>query len=358
MSARPARPARPPRVVSIAYNGWSLFEAGIVNEVYGLARPELPGALYRYRVAQAEPGILTAAGGLEVRAHGGLDLLRRADLVVVPGWRDHRELPPPELLEAIYAAHRRGTRLLSICSGAFVLAATGLLDGRSATTHWRYAQVFRSRFPHVRLLADVLYVDEGDIVTSAGSAAGIDACIHIVRCDYGADIANLVARTMVTPPHRTGSQAQFVPAPLAPREMLAVSPVMDWARARLDQPLRVVDLAKKAAMSERSFLRHFTSQVGVGPKQWLRRERVMRAQVLLENSSRPLNILARDSGFSTIEAMRAAFKDVVGSPPSEHRKLFRAATQSHPGVNSSVRGGNRLAGAKHLDIARRPTNQR
>jgi putative intracellular protease/amidase len=197
---------------------------------------------------------LTAAGGLEVRAHGGLDLLRRADLVVVPGWRDHRELPPPELLEAIYAAHRRGTRLLSICSGAFVLAATGLLDGRSATTHWRYAQVFRSRFPHVRLLADVLYVDEGDIVTSAGSAAGIDACIHVVRCDYGADIANLVARTMVTPPHRTGGQAQFVPAPIAPRETFAVSPVMDWARARLDQPLRVVDLAKKAAMSERSFV--------------------------------------------------------------------------------------------------------
>jgi AraC family transcriptional regulator, transcriptional activator FtrA len=336
-----ARPVRPPRVVSIAYNGWSLFEAGIVNEVYGLARPELPGALYRYRVAQAEPGILTAAGGLEVRAHGGLDLLRRADLVVVPGWRDHRELPPPELLEAIYAAHRRGTRLLSICSGAFVLAATGLLDGRSATTHWRYAQVFRSRFPHVRLLADVLYVDEGDIVTSAGSAAGIDACIHVVRCDYGADIANLVARTMVTPPHRTGGQAQFVPAPIAPRETFAVSPVMDWARARLDQPLRVMDLAKKAAMSERSFLRHFTSQVGVGPKQWLRRERVMRAQELLENSSRPLSMVARHSGFSTIEAMRAAFKDVVGSPPSEHRKLFRTATRSHPRVNSSARGGTR-----------------
>jgi AraC family transcriptional regulator, transcriptional activator FtrA len=224
-------PTHSPRVVSLAYRGWSLFEAGIVNEVFGLARPEFPRALYQYQVAQAEPGQLRTAGGVAIRADGNLKLLRRADVIVIPGWRDHRDEPPSSVLDALRAAHRRGARLLSICTGAFVLAATGLLDGRRATTHWRYADAFRSRFPDVTLLADVLYVDEGDILTSAGSAAGIDACLHVVRSDYGTDIANLIARTMVTPPHRAAGQAQFVPAPVPSRDIHGVSPVMDWARS-------------------------------------------------------------------------------------------------------------------------------
>jgi AraC family transcriptional activator FtrA len=154
-------------------------------------------------------------------------------VIVIPGWRDHRDEPPSSVLDALRAAHRRGARLLSICTGAFVLAATGLLHGRRATTHWRYADAFRSRFPDVTLLANVLYVDEGDILTSAGSAAGIDACLHVVRSDYGTDIANLIARTMVTPPHRAAGQAQFVPAPVPSRDIHGVSSVMDWARLRL-----------------------------------------------------------------------------------------------------------------------------
>ena len=316
-------PTRAPRVVSLAYRGWSLFEAGIVNEVFGLTRPEFPRALYQYQVAQAESGELRAAGDVAIRADGNLKLLRRADVIVIPGWRDHRDEPPSSVLDALRAAHRRGARLLSICTGAFVLAAAGLLDGRRATTHWRYADAFRSRFPDVTLLADVLYVDEGDILTSAGSAAGIDACLHVVRSDYGTDIANLIARTMVTPPHRAAGQAQFVPAPVPSRDIHGVSPVMDWARSRLMHPLRIAELAKKAAMSERTFLRRFTEQVGIGPKRWLRRERVVLAQRLLETSIQPLSAVARATGFSTVEALRAAFKDTIGAPPSEHRRMFK-----------------------------------
>jgi AraC family transcriptional activator FtrA len=316
-------PLEPRQVVCLAYDGWSLFEAGIASEVFGLERPEIARPLYRFRVAQAEPGVLRARGGLRVQAHGGLRLLATADLVVVPGWRNHAETPPAALLTALSAAHRRGARLLSICTGAFVLAAAGVLDHRAATTHWRHAQAFRERFPQVHLRPDVLYVDEGDVITSAGSAAGIDACLHVVRQDHGADIANTIARTMVTPPHRGAGQAQFVPAPVARHAGSGVAPVMDWARQRIHRPLVVADLARRAAMSERSFLRHFTAQVGMGPKQWIRRERVALAQRLLEASSKRLETVAEAAGFGSVTAMRAAFRDTVGAPPTQHRRQFR-----------------------------------
>jgi AraC family transcriptional regulator, transcriptional activator FtrA len=311
-------------VVCVAYNHWSLFEAGIAHEVFGIERPEFEVQPYRFRVAQAEPGPMRVRGGLVVMAHGGLRLLASAAWVIVPGWRDHAETPPPPLLHALRRAHARGARLLSICTGAFVLAAAGLLDGRRATTHWRFAQAFRERFPAVRLEPDMLYVDEGDIVTSAGSAAGIDACLHVVRRDHGPELANIVARTMVTAPHRAGGQAQFVPAPVAREAAGAVTPAMEWARGRLAQPLRVADLAQRAAMSERTFLRRFTEQVGIGPKQWLRRERVATAQRLLETSKSPLEAIAEATGFGSVTALRAAFHETVGAPPSEHRRAFQA----------------------------------
>ncbi len=313
-----------PCVVCIVYDGLSLFEAGIASEVFGTAHPELGRALYRFRMAQAEPGVLHARGGLRVQAHGGLRLLRGADLVIVPGWRDHRETPPAALLAALRAAHGRGARLLSICTGAFVLAAAGLLDGRSATTHWRYAAAFSERFPDVNLRPEVLYVDDGDIITSAGSAAGIDACLHALRRDHGVAVANSVARAMVTPPHRGGGQAQFVPAPVARDDTGLMAPVMDWARARIHLPLRVCDLAARSALSERSFLRHFTAQVGVGPKEWLRRERVARAQQLLEQTGKRMEAVADAAGFGSVTAMRAAFRDLTGTPPAQHRRQFRA----------------------------------
>jgi AraC family transcriptional activator FtrA len=316
------RNASAPVVVCLAYDRLSLFEAGIACEVFGVERPELERPLYRFRVAQAEPGVLRSQGGLSIRSQGGLRLLAGADLVVVPGWRDHRETPPPDMLRALRAAYARGARVLSICTGAFVLAAAGLLDGRAATTHWRHAPAFRERFPAVDLRPDVLYVDEGDVITSAGSAAGIDACLHVVRQDHGAAVANLVARTMVTPPHRDGGQAQFIAAPVPAREAGAMAPVMDWARSRLHRPLRVADMAARAAMSERSFLRHFSNQVGIGPKAWLRRERVALAQQLLERSGKRLEAVAEAAGFGSVTAMRAAFRDIAGGPPTRHRRQF------------------------------------
>jgi AraC family transcriptional activator FtrA len=328
---------RTPSVVCLVYEGLSLFEAGVAAEVFAQPRPEVGRELYRFAMAQTERGELRSQAGLRVRADGGLELLRDADLVVVPGWRDHREPPAKAVVDALRQARAQGSRLLSICSGAFVLAATGLLDGRAATTHWRYAEAFRARFPLVELRPDVLYVDVGDVVTSAGSSAGIDACLHIVRQDHGFEVANLVARTMVTAAHRSGGQAQFIPAPVAMRPVGLVAPVLDWARERLQTPLKVSEMAAKAAMSERSFLRHFHEQVGVSPVQWLRRERVALAQQLLESGGSRLEAVAASVGFGSASTLRSAFKDLLGAPPSQHRKQF-APRKPSEGAAKHTRG--------------------
>lgn len=314
--------AKTPSVVCLVYEGLSLFEAGVAAEVFAQPRPEVGRELYRFAMAQTERGELRSQTGLRVRAGGGLELLMGADLVIVPGWRDHREPPAKAVVDALRQAHAQGSRLLSICSGAFVLASTGLLDGRAATTHWRHAEAFRALFPRVELRPDVLYVDEGDIITSAGSSAGIDACLHIVRRDHGFEVANLVARTMVTAAHRSGGQAQFIPAPVAKKAVGQVAPVLDWARERLHTPLTVSEMAARAAMSERSFLRHFHEQVGVSPAQWLRRERVALAQQILESGGSRLEAVAASVGFGSASALRSAFRDVLGAPPSQHRKQF------------------------------------
>jgi AraC family transcriptional activator FtrA len=321
--ARPAAPVAPPLVVSIAFNGLSLFEAGIAAEVFGAERPELPAPLYRYAVAQAEPGPLRTTGGVRMRADAGLDLLVQARWIVVPGWRDVHERPPQRLLDALVAAHARGSQLLSICSGAFVLAAAGLLDGRPATTHWRYVDNFRAQYPQVLLDPDVLYVDDGDIVTSAGSAAGIDACLHVVRKDYGTNIANLVARTMVSSPHRSGGQAQYIPAPVPNLRQAGLAQVLDWARSRLGQPLSVPELADQAAMSERTFLRRFNEEVGMTLKAWLIQQRVFAAQRMLEASVSSMDDIALACGFGSPEAFRLAFRKTSGVAPSVYRERFR-----------------------------------
>jgi AraC family transcriptional activator FtrA len=289
------------------------------------------------RVAQAEPGDLRSAGGLRVRAHGGLRLLHDADLVVMPGWRNHAESPPPALLRALRAAHARGTRIMSICTGAFVLAAAGLLDGRSATTHWRFAGRLGEMYPRVKLAPDVLYVDEGDILTSAGSAAGIDACLHVVRQDYGAAVANTVARTMVSTPHRSGGQAQYIARPLPRHDTRGLSAVMQWARANLHRPLTVPELAGRAAMSERTFLRHFLSEAGNTPKNWLQQERIRAAQGLLESTRSSLDAVSAQCGFASLETFRSAFRKVCGVAPSEYRRNFAPAGRTHTGSRQSER---------------------
>src|ERR1700733_11109516 len=221
------------RVATLLYDGLSIFEVGIVVEIFGLPRPELEVDWYTFETCSHQRGPLRTTGGVHVQARRGLRTLQQAGTIVISGWKRTSEPPPKSLLNALRSAHARGARLVSICSGAFVLAATGLLDGKRATTHWRYAEELASRFPKIRVDPGVLYVDEGSLLTSAGSAAGIDLCLHIVRCDYGAEIANRVARRLVMPPHRDGGQAQYVQNPVDSRAAGGLAPLMQWAQSRL-----------------------------------------------------------------------------------------------------------------------------
>lgn len=314
--------AGPGLVAVIAYDGLCTFEFGIAVEVFGLPRPEFDFTWYDFRVVSADGSRLRAVGGIFVEAAPDLSILKRARTIVVPGWRNRGERPPDHLLEAISRASEGGARCLSICSGAFVLAAAGLLNGRRATTHWRHVPDFKQMYPDIQVEEDVLYVDEGDVITSAGSAAGIDACVHLVRRDFGSKIANSVARRLILPPHRDGGQAQFIAAPVQERPGRKVSEVLDWARERLDQPLEVRHLANRAAMSERTLLRRFRESLGLAPGEWLQRERMYRARELLESRDGSLNDIAVECGYRSLEAFRAAFKRIVGTSPAAYRKRF------------------------------------
>jgi AraC family transcriptional activator FtrA len=267
-------------------------------------------------------------GGIQVLADGGMQLLERARTIIVPGWRDRQAPVPEALLGALRQAHARGARLLSICSGVFVLAATGLLDGHRATTHWRYTTELAERFPNIQVDPDVLYVDSGQLITSAGSAAGIDACLHLVARDFGTQVANSVARRLVMSPQRTGGQAQFIPAPVSPTPRSDLSRVMQWARERLHEPLEVRDLASEAAMSERTFLRRFTEASGQSPKTWLQHQRLARARELLESTRQNTEQIAEQCGYRSVESFRVAFRSVVGVPPSVYRERFGRGVQA------------------------------
>lgn len=316
-------PDHPPhsRVVALAYHGLCTFEFGCAYEIFGLPRPELDGPWYRFDVCAAEPGPLGAAGGLFVQAPYDPELVERADTVIVPGWRDPAELPPRPLLEMLERAGARGARLVSICSGAFVLAAAGLLNGRRATTHWRYAELLARRYPDIRVDPDVLYVDEGDVLTSAGSAAGLDLCLHIVRRDHGGAVANNVARRLVLAPHREGGQRQFVDTPTAPNagRLAALS---DRLPGRLDRDLTVADLARQAGTSLRAFQRHFRGTFGTTPGEWLIRRRVARARELLETTGLTIGQVADAAGFGSVETLRLHFRRIVGTPPGRYRRNF------------------------------------
>lgn len=309
-------------VAVVTYDGLCTFEFGIAVEVFGLPRPEFDFPWYDFAVVAAEKRRTRAVGGVTVTADGGLEMLAAAETIIVPGWRDRHERPPQRLLDAIAGASARGTRCLSICSGVFVLAAAGLLSGRRATTHWRYTADLHDAFPDIEIAPDVLYVDNGDVITSAGSAAGIDACLHLVRRDFGSAVANKVARRLVMPPHRDGGQAQYVETPVAVRPGRDIGGVMEWARARLAMPLSVPALARQAAMSERTFLRRFRDATGLAPMDWLQRERMARAQELLETVDRPLADIAEQCGYQSLETFRTAFKRVVGASPAAYRARF------------------------------------
>jgi AraC family transcriptional regulator, transcriptional activator FtrA len=316
----------PGLVAVLSYDGLCTFEFGIAVEVFGLPRPEFAFPWYGFVVVAAERRRSRGMGGIVVEAGAGLDMLDDARTIIVPGWRDRTETPPERLLAALARAAERDTRFLSICSGVFVLAAAGLLRGKRATTHWRHIPDLKRFYPDIVVEDDVLYVDEGNVISSAGSAAGIDACLHLVRRDFGSRVANSVARRLVMPPHRDGGQAQYVAAPVQERPGRTIGEVMDWARKRLDQPLQIGMLADHAAMSERTFQRRFEESVGMSPIAWLQRERMFRARELLEESKRPLPEIAERCGYQSVETFRAAFKRVVGTSPAAYRKRFKRSS--------------------------------
>ncbi|MFG3552818.1 transcriptional regulator FtrA [Micromonospora sp. NPDC047557] len=320
----PRQPAAGHRVAVLAYPGMSVFETGIVTEVFGLPRPEFDVDWYDLVICAEKPGPVPVVGGVSLHTPYGLAELAAARTVIVPGVPDVTADPSPALVAALRRAHTRGARIMSICSGAFALAGAGLLDGRRATTHWRYAELLARRYPRVEVDPDVLYLDDGDLLTSAGSAAGLDLSVHVVRRDHGAAIANAVARRLVIPPHRDGGQAQFVEAPVTADpgdDRIAAS--IDWALAHLAEPLSIARLAGRAHMSPRTYLRHFTRATGTSPIRWLIDQRVRASLALLEETEAPIEQIAGTVGFDTPVTYRHHFGRIMLTSPSAYRRAFR-----------------------------------
>jgi len=309
-------------VAALAHDDLCTFEYGITVEIFGQSRPEMGKDWYELVTVAAEPGPLRALGGLVFHPEHGLEALTAADTIVIPGWSGV-DVPVPEpLIAALRLAHARGARIATICSGAFVLAATSLLDGRRATTHWRYASTLAARHPAIAVDAAVLYIDDAPLFTSAGSAAGIDLLLHLVRLDHGPEKANSVARRLVMAPHRQGGQAQFIERPLARHATGRLAPLLDTMRADLGRSHRVIDLARAAAMSERTFLRRFYETTGTTPREWLVGERVDFAKQQLEAGGAPIESIAAAAGFGSVDAMRHHFRKRVGLAPREYRERF------------------------------------
>jgi len=309
-------------VVVLAYDRLCTFEFGCAVELFALERPELGVDWYDFAVCAIEPGPIRAAGGITLAAPFAPELLEKADTIVIPGWRDADEAPPPAILDQLRAAHARGARLCSICSGVFLLAAAGLLDGRRATTHWRYTERLARRYPSIDVQPDDLYVDAGQVITSAGSAAGLDMLLHLVRRDYGARIGNLVAQRLVVPVHREGGQAQYLPRPMAHDEQGRLSKLMDWVRAHPSQAHTVASMARRAAMSPRTLQRQFQEATGQGPVEWLIRERIAIVKDLLETADLPLAQVAERAGFGSEESLRHHFRRLAATTPGAYRRQF------------------------------------
>jgi AraC family transcriptional activator FtrA len=310
-------------VAILAYDQLCMFEFGIAVEVFGLARPEFAHLdWYTHEIVGIEPGPYRASGGISVAANHDLGRFEQAGLIVVPGWRGAMTPVPAPLIEALRAAHARGARIATLCSGVFVPARAGLLEGRRATTHWRYAEVLRAEFPAIEVLPDILYSEDGALLTAAGSAAGIDLCLHIVRQDFGAEVANTVARRLVLPAHREGGQAQFVARPVAKERRGRIGPLLDTLRQRLNEEWSIARMADLARLSERSLIRHFNDTTGLSPLTWLIAERVERSKELLETTDFGLDTIAEASGFRSQETLRHHFRNRTGVSPTAFRRSF------------------------------------
>ncbi|MET9845754.1 GlxA family transcriptional regulator [Streptomyces ossamyceticus] len=326
---RPAGPGARHRVVVLALDGLLPFELGIPQRIFGKARGADGRRLYDIVTCSVRPpGPVETDADFAVLVANGPEALATADTVVVPA---SHELGPvyedgvltPELAAAL--AHiRPGTRLVSICTGGYILAAAGFLDGRPATTHWYHAEHFQRLFPQVRVDADVLFVDDGDILTSAGVAAGIDLCLHLVRRDHGTAVANDVARRTVVPPHRDGGQAQYIQRPVPQPQSAGTTAARAWALARLHEPIQLRDMARQESLSVRTFTRRFREEVGVSPGQWLTRQRVERARHLLESTDLSIDQIAHDAGFGTAQSMRQHLQGALGVTPTAYRRTFRS----------------------------------
>jgi transcriptional regulator GlxA family with amidase domain len=308
------------KIALLALPGVAPFEFGVVCEVFGIDRSEMGGPKFDFVIATADPGPVRTSLGYTMSIENDLSAADDADLIAVPAHEfthiDER------YLEAIRRAEARGAWVLSVCSGAFALAAAGVLDGRRATTHWMHTDRLASWYPGTAVDADVLYVEDGKIVTSAGTAAGIDAALHIVRKELGASVANVVARRMVVPPQRDGGQAQYIQSPIAEDCADSFAAVADWMLDNLAQDLTVDQLAKKALMSSRTFARKFRADMGTTPAAWLNRQRLMRAQQLLEQTSQGLESIAAETGFGTAAVMRHHFVKTLQTTPTAYRRTF------------------------------------
>jgi AraC family transcriptional activator FtrA len=309
-------------VAALAYDGLCTFEFGIVVELFGLPRPTMK-RWYDFKVCGLESGPLRAVGGLTVTPELGIEHLHRAETIVIPGWRDPKEVPPARLIDALRRAHRRGARIVSICSGVFVIAATGLLNGKRATTHWRYTEELARSYPEIRVEPDVLYIDEGKILTSAGSAAGIDLGLHIIRRDFGTLAANQVARRLIMAPHRDGGQAQFIERPVADEDSPWLSKLLEWAERHLAEDLTIHRLARQACVSKRTLARRFVEATGTSPADWVIGLRIGRAKELLETSTLSVEQVAYKCGFGSSFALRHHFRKRLKTSPSAYRSRFQ-----------------------------------
>lgn len=324
--------------------GAPIFELAVPCEVFAIPRPELADPWYEFRLCAAGPGETTVAGGFRLRPHDSLEDLAAADTVVVPACADVHAAPPAQLVEAVRVAHQRGARVVALCSGAFVLAAAGLLEGRRATTHWMHAPELARRYPHVTVDASVLYVEDDNVFTSAGTAAGIDLCLELVRRDHGSAVANALARRLVVPPHRDGGQAQYIDVVVPiDGDDKHLGQLVEWVSRRLDQDLTLRDLASAARLSTRTLARRFHAAFGVTPLQWLLTQRVRRAQELLETSNETVDRVADITGLGTAANLRKHFARRYGVSPSAYRRTFQQNGHRYNACNAC----NAAAGEGH-----------